>query len=61
MKTRRIYFMFIVVFILFTTADATFSQQAPLPLLAPRLARGIDLYGEGKWGEAINELRRSQG
>jgi tetratricopeptide (TPR) repeat protein len=36
-------------------------QNVPLSLLAPRLANGINLYGEGRWGEAIIELRRSQG
>jgi tetratricopeptide (TPR) repeat protein len=36
-------------------------QQVPLSMLPPRLANGINLYGEGRWGEAIVELRRSQG
>jgi tetratricopeptide (TPR) repeat protein len=36
-------------------------QNVPLSLLAPRLANGINLYGEGRWGEAIVELRRAQG
>jgi tetratricopeptide (TPR) repeat protein len=36
-------------------------QNVPLSILAPRLANGINLYGEGRWGEAIIELRRSQG
>jgi tetratricopeptide (TPR) repeat protein len=36
-------------------------QNVPLSVLSPRLANGINLYGEGRWGEAIVELRRSQG
>jgi tetratricopeptide (TPR) repeat protein len=48
-------------FFFILTAANTFAQQlAPLSLIAPKLARGINLYGEGRWGESIVELRRSQ-
>jgi tetratricopeptide (TPR) repeat protein len=54
---------FVVIFIaILSCAGSVFpQQQVPLSLLAPRLANGINLYGDGRWGEAIVELRRSQG
>jgi TolA-binding protein len=33
---------------------------SPAPQVSTRLQRGIQLYGEGKWREAVIELRRAQ-
>jgi TolA-binding protein len=33
---------------------------SPAPQISPRLRGGIRLYGEGKWREAVIELRRAQ-
>jgi outer membrane protein assembly factor BamD (BamD/ComL family) len=61
MNIRGVRFAFIFVVILFGVAGIFAQQQVPLSLLSPRLANGITLYGEGRWGEAIVEFRRSQG
>jgi tetratricopeptide (TPR) repeat protein len=65
MSIRCIRFALIFAAVLCSvTASATSvlaQQNVPLSLLSPRLANGINLYGEGRWGEAIVELRRSQG
>jgi tetratricopeptide (TPR) repeat protein len=61
MNTRSVRFAFIFVVILFGVTGILAQQRVSLSLLAPRLANGINLYGEGRWGEAIIELRRSQG
>jgi tetratricopeptide (TPR) repeat protein len=61
MKFRSVRFAFIFAVILFGVTGILAQQQVPLSLLAPRLANGINLYGEGRWGDAIVELRRSQG
>jgi tetratricopeptide (TPR) repeat protein len=49
-----------IVFCLVSLAAAGFlaAQQVVPP--TTRMQRGIDLYGEGRWGEAIVELRRVQ-
>jgi TolA-binding protein len=65
MSVRRIRFALIFAAVLCSVTASTTSvlaqQNVPLSLLSPRLANGINLYGEGRWGEAIVELRRSQG
>jgi tetratricopeptide (TPR) repeat protein len=61
MNIRSARFAFIPLAFFFCVAGVLTQQQPPLSLLAPRLANGINLYGEGRWGEAIIELRRSQG
>jgi TolA-binding protein len=33
---------------------------SPAPQISPRLRNGIKLYGEGKWRDAVIELRRAQ-
>ncbi|MDR1095724.1 MAG: tetratricopeptide repeat protein [Spirochaetaceae bacterium] len=60
MNVRRAYwvFTFVAAAFLFFVSGVLAQQQMPL---SPRLASGISLYGEGRWGEAILELRRSQG
>jgi tetratricopeptide (TPR) repeat protein len=60
MNIRSVRFAFIFVVILFSVTGILGQQQVPLSLLSPRLANGVNLYGEGRWGEAIVELRRSQ-
>ncbi|MDR1468936.1 MAG: tetratricopeptide repeat protein [Spirochaetaceae bacterium] len=64
MNVRSVRLIFIFVVVLFSVsigiAGIIAQQNAPLTLLAPRLVNGINLYGEGRWGEAIIELRRSQ-
>jgi tetratricopeptide (TPR) repeat protein len=61
MNIRRVRLGAIFAVILFCVTGTVAQQQVPLSLLSPRLANGITLYGEGRWGEAIIELRRSQG
>jgi tetratricopeptide (TPR) repeat protein len=52
----------VILFSVSAGGTGIFAQQnVPLSILAPRLANGINLYGEGRWGEAIIDLRRSQG
>jgi TolA-binding protein len=60
MKFRNARFVFIFVIVLFGVTGILAQQQVPLSMLAPRLAAGITLYEEGRWGESIVELRRSQ-
>ncbi|MDR1232046.1 MAG: tetratricopeptide repeat protein [Spirochaetaceae bacterium] len=60
MNVRRAYCVFTCAAFLFCANGIPAQQQVPLSMLAPRLANGINLYGEGRWGDAIVELRRSQ-
>jgi tetratricopeptide (TPR) repeat protein len=60
MDIRSVRFAFFAAVILFCVAGVFAQQNVPLSFLSPRLANGINLYGEGRWGEAIIELRRSQ-
>jgi tetratricopeptide (TPR) repeat protein len=61
MNVRRACCVFIIAAFLFCVNGMLAQQQVPLSVLSPRLANGINLYSEGRWGEAIVELRRSQG
>jgi tetratricopeptide (TPR) repeat protein len=61
MNIRRVRFAFVLAVMLFSVAGIPGQQQVPLSLLSPKLANGITLYGEGRWGEAIVALRQSQG
>jgi tetratricopeptide (TPR) repeat protein len=54
-KTKAIFIL-----VLFCSLVLAWPQNASLSLIAPRLANGINLYGQGRWGEAVVELRRSQ-
>jgi TolA-binding protein len=55
----RILAVWGVCFFLSAPAAGLFSQT-PAPRSAAGLQRGIQLYGEGKWQEAVVELRRVQ-
>jgi tetratricopeptide (TPR) repeat protein len=48
-----------ICFLLLVPATGVF-PQAPASRSFPGLQRGIQLYGEGKWQEAVIELRRAQ-
>ncbi|MDR1147965.1 MAG: tetratricopeptide repeat protein [Spirochaetaceae bacterium] len=62
-KTRRtIIFIALVLFPLYI-AQAQSRQQTPETnnnLLSAQIDRGIEFYGNGRWGEAIVQLRRAQ-
>jgi TolA-binding protein len=55
MKKRPSFLLFLLLFMCGIGLDPAVSQTPP-----SRLQSGIALYGEGKWREAVIELRRAQ-
>jgi TolA-binding protein len=53
MKNKSLSFFLFCTFVLFFCAGPVFSQSY-------RLQNGLRLYGEGKWKEAVAELRQAQ-
>ncbi|MDR1950533.1 MAG: tetratricopeptide repeat protein [Spirochaetaceae bacterium] len=51
---------FLLFLIIFIGVNNTLPLIAQTQTFVTRLERGVDLYGAGRWGEAIQELRRVQ-
>jgi TolA-binding protein len=62
-KTRRAIILFALVLFPLNIAQAQSRQQTPETnnsFVLAQIDKGIELYGNGRWGEAIVQLRRAQ-
>jgi tetratricopeptide (TPR) repeat protein len=63
MKPKTLHLLFFAVFGIFAARPAAAQMwQQPSGNVAapPQIDRGIELYGDGRWGEAIVQFRRAQ-